>query len=142
MIFYIDDEEIHSWSGNVEWYEHSYPVTPGRHEYSWVYAKDYSVSSGSDCAWIDYITLPPNLDETKEQADLPLTLHPNPTTDQVTLGLEQGGNFTVQVYDANGRIIITERNSTVVSFKDFPAGLYHIVVEQNGQRWSRRIVKM
>ena len=142
LIFYIDDEEIHSWSGNVEWYEHSYPVTPGRHEYSWVYAKDYSVSSGSDCAWIDYITLPPTLDETKEQADLPLTLHPNPTTDQVTLGLEQGGNFTVQVYDANGRIIITERNSTVVSFKDFPAGLYHIVVEQNGQRWSRRIVKM
>lgn len=95
-----------------------------------------------DAAWIDYIMLPCHLDETAEQPELPLDIHPNPTTDQITLGLEQEGDFTVQVYDANGRLVFTERNAEVVSFKDRPAGLYHIVVEQNGQRWSRKIVKM
>ena len=69
-------------------------------------------------------------------------IHPNPTTDQVTLGLEQEGDFSVSVFDANGNLILTERNTAVVSFKDRPAGLYHIVVKQNGQRWSRKIIKM
>ena len=95
-----------------------------------------------DAVWIDYLVLPFHLDETDEQAGLPFDIHPNPTDDQVTLGLEQDGDFTVQVYDANGRLVLTEHNSKVVSFKDRPAGMYHIVVEQNGSRRSRKIIKM
>lgn len=142
LSFYIDGEELGKWSGDYWWEEFTYPTSPGLHNYIWVYAKDHSVNSGSDCAWIDYITLPSHLDETAEHADLPLSLHPNPTTDQVTLGLEQEGDFSVSVFDANGNLILTERNTAVVSFKDRPAGLYHIVVKQNGQRWSRKIIKM
>ena len=142
LIFYIDDEEQERWSGVVWWSEHSYPTTPGRHVYKWVYAKDYSVDGGSDCAWIDYVTLPPNLDELAEQANNILTLHPNPTTDQVTLDVEQEGDFSINVFDTNGKLILTERNTNVVSFKGLPAGMYHIVMEQNGQRWSGRIVKL
>ena len=106
------------------------------------YLKDYSVNSGSDCAWIDYIVVPPYLDGTDEHTGLPLNIHPNPTTDQVTLDLEQMDDFAVQVYDANGRLVFAKRNAAVVSFKDCPAGMYHIVVEQNGQRWSCKLIKM
>ena len=142
LIFYIDGVEQGRWSGEHWWSEYSFATTSGPHIYKWAYTKDNSVSNGSDCAWIDYITLPPHLDKTAEQAELPLALHPNPTTDQVTVDLEQEGDFSISVFDANGKLILTERGTAVVSFKGLPAGMYHIVVEQNGQRWSRKIVKM
>ena len=142
LTFYIDDEEIYHWAGSYAWYEYTYPVAPGRHEYKWIYAKDYSVSSGDDCAWLDYITFPLYLDQTCEQNTLPLTLHPNPTTDQISIDIEQEGAFVVQVYDEGGRLVLSEKDTRIISMKGKPAGLYHVVVTQGGQRWSRSIVKM
>ena len=56
--FSIDGEEKGSWSGTLPWAQFSYPVTTGPHTFKWTYSKDSSVSSGSDCAWIDDITFP------------------------------------------------------------------------------------
>ena len=140
--FYIDGEEKGHWSGEIWWVNLTFPTTPGRHIYKWAYTKDSSVDAGSDCAWIDYIVLPPHLDELTEQSDQTLTLHPNPTTDQVALELEHLGDFSVRVYDANGRLILAVHNNNTLSFKDLPSGMYQVIVEQNGQRWSRKIIKM
>jgi hypothetical protein len=142
LVFYIDNEEQDRWSGELWWSENSYPISPGRHTYKWEYAKDHSVDSGSDCACIDYITLPPYLDKTVEQNVLPLTLHPNPTTDQITVSLEQEGDFNILVFDIEGKLIFSERNTQVISMKGHPAGIYQIIVEQNGLRWSRKIIKI
>lgn len=64
--FLIDGEEVGSWSGEVAWSEESYPVSAGEHTFAWVYEKDYIVSGGDDCAWVDFInfpaTLPPGTD--------------------------------------------------------------------------------
>ena len=46
------------WDGESDWSVESYPVPAGEHTFTWRYVKDYSVSTGSDCAWIDYIKLP------------------------------------------------------------------------------------
>lgn len=56
--FYIDNTEKGKWSGNASWEQISYPVEAGTHTYKFTYSKDGSVSSGSDCAWIDDIRLP------------------------------------------------------------------------------------
>ncbi len=56
--FYIDGNMVDQWSGTVSWGASSYPVTTGQHTFTWAYEKDQSVSTGSDCAWLDYITLP------------------------------------------------------------------------------------
>ncbi|MCF8405171.1 MAG: T9SS type A sorting domain-containing protein [Bacteroidales bacterium] len=56
--FYIDGNMMDQWAGEVAWSESSFPVTAGNHTFKWEYEKDYSVSSGSDCAWLDFITLP------------------------------------------------------------------------------------
>ena len=56
--FYIDNNEIDNWSGAESWTHETYPVTPGYHTFRWVYEKDFSGSTGADCAWIDYIELP------------------------------------------------------------------------------------
>ena len=142
LSFYIDDQEQGKWSGELWWEEQTFSVPAGQHIYKWDYAKDYSVDNGSDCAWIDYITLPPNLDATAEKNELPLTIHPNPTTDVIRIGLEQEGDFSINIFDSKGRLILTEQHDNVISFKGRPSGLYHIVVEQNGQCWSGKIVKM
>ena len=57
--FYLDGSERGSWDGEQGWAEFSYPVSAGSHTFTWSYTKDYSVSSGSDCGWIDYIIFPP-----------------------------------------------------------------------------------
>ncbi len=57
--FFIDGSLQDEWSGEVDWTEVSYAVTEGEHTFSWVYDKDYSVSNGDDCGWIDYVIFPP-----------------------------------------------------------------------------------
>lgn len=58
--FYIDGVQQGSWSGTAGWAEASYPVSSGSRTFSWTYSKDSSVSSGSDCAWLDHIIFPPH----------------------------------------------------------------------------------
>lgn len=57
--FYIDGEEVGSWSGNQDWSKFSYPVKTGTHRFSWVYIKDEFTALGLDAAWIDDIEFPP-----------------------------------------------------------------------------------
>jgi PKD repeat protein len=56
--FYIDNNVMDQWSGDSDWSEVFYAVSSGQHTFKWAYEKDQSVSSGSDCAWVDFITLP------------------------------------------------------------------------------------
>jgi pimeloyl-ACP methyl ester carboxylesterase len=55
--FYIDGVERSQWSGNRDWAQQICSITPGQHTFKWSYTKDGSVSSGSDCAWIDDIVI-------------------------------------------------------------------------------------
>ena len=57
--FWIDGTMAASWSGEVAWGEVKYFVAAGVHTFKWIYEKDGSVSSGSDCAWVDFIVFPP-----------------------------------------------------------------------------------
>jgi hypothetical protein len=56
--FYIDGAQVGEWAGEEGWAEAVYPVAAGSHTFKWEYYKDYSVSSGGDCAWVDFILLP------------------------------------------------------------------------------------
>jgi hypothetical protein len=55
--FYIDDELQNGWSGEQDWALQEYAITSGPHTLKWSYEKDTSMSAGSDCAWIDKITV-------------------------------------------------------------------------------------
>jgi hypothetical protein len=57
--FYIDGILKDEWSGEIGWTEAVYDVTAGNHTFKWEYTKDFSVSSGGDCAWVDFIVFPP-----------------------------------------------------------------------------------
>ncbi|GAF99456.1 unnamed protein product, partial [marine sediment metagenome] len=52
--FYIDGSLQDRISGTVDWQQMTYTITAsGSHTLEWRYAKDCSVSDGSDCGWAD-----------------------------------------------------------------------------------------
>jgi hypothetical protein len=53
--FKINDKEIIKKSGETAWVRAAHAVPAGLNKMEWIYAKDNSVSKGSDCAWIDMI---------------------------------------------------------------------------------------
>lgn len=55
LIFYVDGVEKARISGNTDWTAMSFTVDYGA-RVRWTYSKDGSVSSGSDCGWIDGVT--------------------------------------------------------------------------------------
>ena len=57
--FYIDNEDLAEWSGNLRWKEASFPVNQGTHTFKWSYIKDGSVVLGQDCSWIDDVNIWP-----------------------------------------------------------------------------------
>jgi hypothetical protein len=55
--FYIDGVEQAAISGEVDWALQTYSLSAGTRTIRWVYSKNIYVSSGSDCAWIDDVTV-------------------------------------------------------------------------------------
>jgi hypothetical protein len=62
--FYIDGSNVGSWEGEAGWAEANFDVDAGEHTFKWAYEKDYSVSNGDDCGWIDFIIFPPMTGQT------------------------------------------------------------------------------
>jgi len=56
--FYINDNRKKRWSGEKSWEKFVFPVEKGNQVFRWVYKKDFMVSEGEDCGWIDRIELP------------------------------------------------------------------------------------
>ncbi len=64
MKFYINGMLKNQWSGQIDWTQASYMVQSGTNTYRWEYVKDSSVSTGSDCIWLDEVTFPANAVQT------------------------------------------------------------------------------
>ena len=111
LYFYIDNQEKGNWSGTQDWAQFSYPVTAGTHTFRWSYAKDYSVSGGSDCAWVDDIQFPPTS----------VTLALDPVTELmaevddhiVTLTWEASEGGFEYIVRRNGEVIATTITLTI-----------------------------
>ena len=53
--FYLDGNEMATFTGAGNWGEKRYPITEGEHTLRWSYTKDGSVNSNDDCVYLDYI---------------------------------------------------------------------------------------
>lgn len=114
--FYLDDELIQRWSGELDWQEFHYPVTAGLHQFKWSYEKDNSTIGGEDCAWLDLIAFPCttplsaiNLPEVS-QVTL-LGNYPNPFNPVTTISFQIVSSSEVatslEVFNVKGQKIIT-----------------------------------
>lgn len=97
--FFIDGASKGQWAGEIDWSKEAFWLVAGTHTLKWVYKKDGYVSEGEDCAWIDYIVLPP------------LNINYQPmftTTIADTIGVEYGTNMEliIEGYDMNSSDIL------------------------------------
>lgn len=58
--FYIDNTDMitDNNSGEVDWTRAAFPISAGTHTFKFAYKKDSSQQRGSDCAWVDDVTMP------------------------------------------------------------------------------------
>lgn len=139
LYFYIDNEEMGKWSGEVNWTRFSMLVPAGTHTYRWRYKKDAYMTSGQDMAMIDAIdfpcmTAPVGIEEvTREE----LQVSPNPTTGMVTVQLPEElfmKGAQCQLFDLTGRLLGSQpvtSVATTLSLEAFPAGVYILKVTDN-----------
>ena len=60
--FYINNTLQDQWSGASQgWVKEIFPVGVGTFTFKWVYQKTGGTSVGADCAWLDYVIMPPVL---------------------------------------------------------------------------------
>lgn len=133
--FRIDGVEKNSWSGDLSWAQASYTLVPGTHELRWEYTKDVSVSSGSDCAWIDNVVFPAStiITNIETVVEHNVTAYPNPIND--VLNIQLGDNQTdVVVYNSLGQVVRRYNNVSgdmQINVEDLNAGMYFVKV--NGE---------
>ena len=102
--FSIDNEDkVSGVSGTINWTRYTYTMPAGSHDLSWRYTKDASGYAGSDCVWIDDVTLPMytmvsggNSSVVLYKNDVELATVPATQTSYTDEGLE-AGNYCYKV---------------------------------------------
>jgi hypothetical protein len=157
LAFYIDDEEVERWDGELDWTRVAYPVEEGTRTFKWVYSKDYSVSSGSDAAWIDYIIFPGmtqavSVEELIEKYNASVSVYPNPASEEaiIHLYLAEEDEITVRLMDITRRKLQEPLSAQMLSGGDhtvaidtgsLPAGAYIVLVESSRQRIIKKLIR-
>jgi uncharacterized repeat protein (TIGR01451 family) len=108
--FYILTLKKGEWSGEVSWTRASYPITAGTKTLKWTYSKDVMESAGSDCAWIDFISLPKTVSTVGVETQATSTrysVYPNPAKDLVNVNVltDKAEDFTVLMLDITGKVV-------------------------------------
>ena len=131
--FFIDGRRMDWWSGENDWTFVSYSFEAGSHVFEWLYDKNKSGVSGSDCAWIDDITFPRASIITKIEeitSQKPNALYPNPTSGTFTLELAKESN--VSIFNMLGQCVKQlEKASGLqqISLENAQKGLYFVQIQ-------------
>jgi len=156
--FYIDYDMVGEWSGELNWEAVSYPVTQGLHTFRWVYEKDGYLSNGEDCAWIDYIVLPPvdiatGIQTNDSGSGLNFNIWPNPAGSALHIGytLDRTTAVDIAVFDLLGHKIAQYENGIIrekgnylseIDVSGFKAGIYLCCIKTSeGIHTEKLIVK-
>ncbi|MCX6258825.1 MAG: T9SS type A sorting domain-containing protein [Bacteroidia bacterium] len=139
--FYVDGNELVRCDGEIPWSQASFPVGTGQHTFKWLYSKDYSVSAGSDCSWVDYILFPvisnfileSSLTETTGPG-LQLSCIPNPcnTGTDITFSLDKPAQVILQILNLQGVVICNLSDR-----KEFGTGRNEIHWDANDNKGNR-----
>ena len=142
--FYVDDMQLGQWSGEEDWELISAEIPEGQHTLKWVYSKDGSVSNGTDCAWIDYITFPATATimdvNTVIESNSNVQIYPNPGSGVFWINNSESTTFEdVKLYQLDGKMVYSQSNWQAremldVSFLD--RGVY--VIELNDGKTTIR----
>lgn len=156
LTFYIDGNKMDEWAGEVAWAKTTYSISSGNHTLSWIYAKDFSADGGSNCAWLDYIELPPfnslvSAPVTESSKPVLLNIYPNPLNGKanILLSLPKEDRVSISVFNDMGQktaTVLNENNfsegahSIEFDASSLRSGVYTFVVNTNEKVINKRVV--
>jgi len=119
--FYIDGTSVGEWAGETPWTRAAFLVQPGTHTFKWEYMKDGSLSTGSDCGWIDYIVFP---------AAAPSAASVTGTATYANTANTPLGGLTIKLKNSGGATVATTTTNTSgqYTFTAVPSGDYTLEV--------------
>jgi hypothetical protein len=154
--FMIDNNTQGQWDGSKSWAKETFAISAGSHQLKWVYRKDYAVSDGMDCAWLDMIEFPPlatpaAIKELPDYSGPGIAAYPNPVKDQLNIDfrITENAPVTIGLYNSLGQLVqtITEKQyskgvySQTISTADLDAGIYIIRMQTAGIVNTLKVVK-
>ena len=150
--FYVDNVLQDEWSGEEAWNTVSYAVTEGYHTLLWSYEKDYSMSSGDDCGWIDNIIFPATtvaVNVHEQTGKNEVVVYPNPGNGQFYINLNEPAKqrINLMVFNGQGKEVLKKTvpantHSFSLDLSEAGKGLYLLYLKDNGViKVTRLIVK-
>jgi hypothetical protein len=154
--FYIDATRMERWSGTTDvWSFVKYPVTQGAHIFKWQYIKDGSISTGSDCGWVDYIIFPSGRgvginSHESGLSETALNCYPNPANNTTTVSytLNKSSVVLLTVYNSFGEVVKVMVNNSkqteglhneVLNVDELSAGIYYCVLKTDNNVITKKI---
>jgi len=153
--FRINSQDMFSLSGEHDWVRAAYPVTAGNVVFNWSYEKDYSVSNGYDCAFLDYIVLPARAVVTGQAAiesnSVRLNVYPNPSSADVTIEVNaaKAANYRLLIVDAKGQVIYNnvvednnvEKNTFKIASGLLSSGKFAVCLIIDGKTIVKQLIR-
>ena len=132
LYFKIDGMEQGNWSGEVSWTQATFALTPGSHELRWEYTKDVSMTSGSDCAWIDDVVFPAATlitMGTETTVNAP-AVYPNPNNGRFSISLPEE-DCDVTVFNSLGQVMhhCQGNGTTTMDLSHLSQGVYFVTIK-------------
>lgn len=154
--FSINGVQKTQWSGEKPWKRVAYWLAAGPQTLRWRYEKDNTISSGSDCAWLDFIVFPArhiytSLSEQDGAAGYSIHISPNPFkgSANVTVKAFKDEVFRIMVVDAKGRLLchLEQQGKANETYqfdhiiKSIGQGNYFIVLQSSSQTIVKQLIR-
>lgn len=143
--FFIDDSELDKWAGEIGWEEVSFPVNEGNHTLQWIYEKDVTIASGSDCAWIDKITFPGTttmIDLGEHLSNINFSVWPNPNKGSFVIAGKNNSVLSLKIFNSQGQLTaqIEQLQQGEKLQTNLPAGIYVIEVSDGLKSFRTKMI--
>lgn len=130
LTFYIDNQVLGTWSGEVDWSRETFSVAAGTHTFRWIYMKDSSGSYGDDACWIDDIQFPAaSVVEIFPGPELRASVDHN----RVTLSWESMGAGYEYIIRCDGACLTTQSTTDYTEVRGDGTYLYSVTAKRGSQ---------
>jgi len=74
-----------------------------------------------------------------------ISIHPNPTSERITVSLEEGIATSVTIRNSLGQLLLSDKtpstNQVELDLSSYPTGIYFLQIEVDGQVITKKVVK-